>query len=461
MTMEDAWGPVDEVAGTAVDTFIYGVEREDGIFYPSKATVQFGEDRRPFKDAYEWRTWENMKSLEARGLDPLTVLIDRAHEKGMEFFASLRLAGWGGMDPALRLKQSHARGNFAIQEVRDHGLAVLKELAESYAVDGVELDFSFVPYYFERGEARENLALMTDYVRQISEMVRGRPGGPGQVGARVLPTEEMCLNAGLDVRAWLRDGLVDFVVPVWYQTFNLDPDMPIDWLVKAAHEADIPVYGMLQPYARDESRRFYTAEHATPAMIRAASANFLDKGVDGLYAWFLGWPLGDSERRTLTELGDHDLIKEGTKHYHLRRQDDIAEELGYAAGIPLEIPSADPGARHAIPFYVADDIEGASGRIRQVQLRINIGNLVSADRLTISLNGKSLAGETCLRSYADNIAPYTAQWLDFRLEGVRPRKGENLLELSLDSRPAGLEGGITVDDVEIIVEYSPYPSGLR
>ena len=93
MTMEDAWGPVDEVAGTAVDTFIYGVEREDGIFYPSKATTQFGEDRRPFKDAYEWRTWENMKSLEARGLDPLTVLIDRAHEKGIQIICSMRMNG--------------------------------------------------------------------------------------------------------------------------------------------------------------------------------------------------------------------------------------------------------------------------------------------------------------------------------------------------------------------------------
>ena len=27
MTMEDAWVPIDEVAGTAVDTFVYGVER--------------------------------------------------------------------------------------------------------------------------------------------------------------------------------------------------------------------------------------------------------------------------------------------------------------------------------------------------------------------------------------------------------------------------------------------------
>ena len=39
MKLGDAWRPVDECAGTAVDTFIYGVSREgenDGLFYPPR-----------------------------------------------------------------------------------------------------------------------------------------------------------------------------------------------------------------------------------------------------------------------------------------------------------------------------------------------------------------------------------------------------------------------------------------
>ena len=82
MTMEDAWVPIDEVAGTAVDTFVYGVERGDGLFYPSRVGQRFGADMRPFPITAYWRTWQNMQSLIDRGLDPLTVLIDRAHEKG-------------------------------------------------------------------------------------------------------------------------------------------------------------------------------------------------------------------------------------------------------------------------------------------------------------------------------------------------------------------------------------------
>ena len=33
MRMEDMWRPVDEVAGTGVDTLVYGVARADGLFY--------------------------------------------------------------------------------------------------------------------------------------------------------------------------------------------------------------------------------------------------------------------------------------------------------------------------------------------------------------------------------------------------------------------------------------------
>ena len=36
MSDADAWRCVDDVAATSVDTFVYMVERGDGLFYPSK-----------------------------------------------------------------------------------------------------------------------------------------------------------------------------------------------------------------------------------------------------------------------------------------------------------------------------------------------------------------------------------------------------------------------------------------
>ena len=460
MNLEDAWVPIDECAGTAVDTFIYGVERSDGLYYPSKVGMQFGADMPTFPSPAYWRAWNNMQSLTDRGLDPLTVLIDRAHDKGMDFFASLRMSGYGGLDPRHRIGDHPNHGDFAHPEVRDHQFAVLRELSTDYSVDGVELDFAFVPRYFKDGEAERYTPMMTGYVEKISEMVRSRPGGPGVIGTRVLPTEEMCIRAGLDIRTWLKQGLVDFVVSLHYQYWCLDPVMPIDWLVQAAHEVDVPVYGMLQPYVSDETTGSPVRVYPTPEVMRAAAASYWDRGVDGLYTWFMQWPLDSDERRILTEIGDPDLIREGDKRYVLPRRSEESTQLGYDATLPVEIPGPDPGKRYPVPFYVADDVEGSVERIRQVRLRIQIDNLVSADRLTVLLNGESLAGESCQRDFRGQRGVYRGQWLEFLLRAVRPRRGWNTLEVSLDGRPDRLVGGVSVENVEVVVEYSPYPSGL-
>ncbi len=463
MTMEDAWRPIDEVSGTSVDTFVYGVERGDGLFYPSRVGQRFGADMRPFDVTAYWRTWENMQSLMDRGLDPLRVLIDRAHRKGLDFFASVRMGSYGGLEAKFKVPEG-GRG-LAHEFIRDHQFAVLEELATRYPVEGVELDFAAapggVPLFLRPEDVPAMTPVLTEWVAKISKMVRKRAGGPGQVGVRVYPTEEMCLKQGLDVRSWIQEGLVDYLAPMLYIDFTLDIDMPIDWVIEAAHSKDIAVYGTLQPYVRDEATGSPAAPkriYPTPENIRGAAANYWRRGVDGLYTWFFKWPLGDMERRILTELGDPELIQEADKHYVLRRRSKGAVEMGYQASLPLAIPGPDPGKRYSIPFSISDDIEGSAERIRQVVLKLHIDNLVTADRFTLLLNGQSLAEETCLRDYADHIVPYRGQWLEFHLRKVRPRKGQNLLEISLDQRPAEIGVGISVESVEIHVEYGSYPT---
>ena len=238
MTLEDARRPVDEAAGTAVDTFIYGVARGDGLFYPTRKGKQFGVDIQPFENPMYWRVWHNMQSLSDRGLDPLGVLVDRAHEKGMEFFASFRMGTFEAVEPYVpgaageRGLADPANGGdgLADPQTRDQQFAVLEELATRYPVDGLELDFAMAPgggsSYVGLDRVTEHTPALTEYVRRLAEMVRGRPGGAGQVGARVYPTEPMNLAQGLDVRAWLRDGLVDYVTPMMYGYLQIDSDMP-------------------------------------------------------------------------------------------------------------------------------------------------------------------------------------------------------------------------------------------
>ena len=55
ISMENAWGPVDEIADTGVDTFVYGIARGDGLFYPSKVGKRFGVDMGEFSNPMYWR----------------------------------------------------------------------------------------------------------------------------------------------------------------------------------------------------------------------------------------------------------------------------------------------------------------------------------------------------------------------------------------------------------------------
>jgi hypothetical protein len=438
--MEDAWRPVDEIAGTSVNTFVYGVERGDGLFFPSKVGQRFGAGMEAFTLSAYWRVWHNMQSLIDRGLDPLEVLRDRARSNGMDFFASVRMSSYGGMNPKLKVTEGGL--GIAHPEVRDHQFAVLEELVTRYQVDGIELDFAAapggMPPLIRAEDARKMTPVLTDYIERIAGMARGRGSTPCHVAARVYPTEAMCLNQGLDVRTWLRRRLVDSVTPMLYIDFNLDPDMPFDWMVPDAHASGIAVFPMLQPYVRDEQTGSPERIHASPEVMRAAAANYWARGADGLYTWFLRWPHGDSERRILTELADPETVKFQSKRYVLRRRSKEADTMGYSAALPVEIAGANPARRYPIRFSIADDATASEGRLRQVVLRMLVTNLVGADQFTILLNGQSLSGDTLVRDFGSNISPYDGQWLTYHLRRVLPRQGENTLEISLDKRPTKL-----------------------
>ena len=469
MRMEDAWVPVDEVAGTAVDTLSYCVERGDGAFWPTEVGVRFGSDKRPFKSQIIWRAWECMQSLLDAGLDPLGVVIDRAHARGMDFFADLRLSTYGGMAEDHTLAEG-GRG-WGHQEVRDHQLAIVEELITDYAIDGFELDYTAAfdasgSFYFPRDEVADSTAVMTDWVRKASALVRSSGDGSRVFGARIYPSEEANLAQGLDVRAWLAEGLLDFVVPVLYAYTDLDPNMPFRWVVEPAHDADASIYGFLQHYVRSDVTGAAIKEYARAEHFRAAAANFWDWGVDGLYSYMFHWPLGIEERSILTEWGDAELTKEARKHYVFARRCADAAAIGYDHVIPYEFKSEAAGSGGVeIEFYIADDLGGPDNRATEVRLRLFFSNHVSADRFTVVLNGQSLAGETMHRvrkSEPDTFNHSGARnhWLDFHLRDILPRKGDNILRVDLESRPAGLHGSVNLEEIEIIIDYSPYPSGL-
>ena len=226
--------------------------------------------------------------------------------------------------------------------------------------------------------------------------------------------------------------------------------MPIEWLVKAAHDADVSVYGFLHPYYNvEDDRRFHYITHATPSMVRAAAVNHRDKGVDGLYAWFFKWPFGDSERAMLTELANPEASNEKARHYFLPWRDEMNAALGYNGPLPQPVGV---GEVAKIEFYIADDLSIDDGGTH-VTLRINLYNAVTGDDVTLTLNGDSLPVDKAVRSYGGQVAPYESQWLELELDQGKPRQGRNTLEVALQARPEDFYGEITGVDLEGVIDF--------
>ena len=77
--------------------------------------------------------------------------------------------------------------DYAVKEVRDENLAVIREVLEDYEADGIELDFMFGSQYFKSDALDEGAKTMNAFVADVRELAtqigqkqgpRGRRHGP-------------------------------------------------------------------------------------------------------------------------------------------------------------------------------------------------------------------------------------------------------------------------------------------
>jgi hypothetical protein len=196
-----------------------------------------------------------------RNHDPLAVATAYAHRHGVKLLPWLRItndsrssyskrtAYWDRFGQFQLTGADGQRGSFpslGYKPVRDYKLSLLRELLENYDIDGLFIDFQrdlpvigidppvadeYVRRYGAdpRVDARERANLrwrrfraqvITDFMRDIRRLADAKArqvGRPIQVGARVSSRDN--LWKGLDVETWIREGILDIVVPsevVWF-----------------------------------------------------------------------------------------------------------------------------------------------------------------------------------------------------------------------------------------------------
>ena len=138
----------------------------------------------------------------------------------MEFFASFRMGTYEGVGSPSADPNAGGRG-LADPDAREKQYRVFKEIA-TYSIEGIELDFGGspggMPPVLVEDDISTHSSVLTDHVRRISEMVRLQGK---QVGLRVPCVEKVCNSQGFEIRTWLQEGLIDYVVPMMLSLIHI------------------------------------------------------------------------------------------------------------------------------------------------------------------------------------------------------------------------------------------------
>ena len=481
MRPDDLEIAVDELAGTPVDALMFCLGDGRTVLHDTEVGELWGHNVESWPHAIFHRAHRNAQGLIDAGHDPLRVVCDRAHAKGMRFYPTLLVQnGRGGGDDDVRcsefrfasahlelgadgaLPPEHPGArclDFARAEVRDERFALIEETLDRYPVDGFELQLAYRHWYFRPDAVDAGRGLMTGWIERVHAAVKA--GGAGrELVVRVPASIDGCRDSGLDVAEWLRLGLVDVVVAEAFGAPELlDSTMDLRPLVAAARGTRGRVHATLLRLV-DSDR----VAAAPIEMVRAAAANYWDQGVDGLYLayWHAAWPYGADFYEMLRELPHPDVMAAKDKIYFVPtatgRFPDPQTEPGVARQLPAPLTTGQPAR---VTFAVSDDLprQDEAGRLHRVLLRVRVTGVSERDRLTVRLNGAELPAA------AGRIINLTANtsWTRHRVAGYWylfpltadcwPRRGRNTLEVTLDEADPELTTPRALHDVELKVDY--------
>lgn len=308
LSLADLNAYVDAVANSQVTTYMM-CSGSDFFYYRSKygrlfcddlnGTLTCGGDTATYR--YFRKYYLNFLNLEKEGTDLIAASLNRAKQNGMEAFITYRMNDLHFNDTTTRCPlvytdfwRSHPEYwlndatpgwnagsalDFAHQQVRDRKLAIIAEQLEKYdMIDGFDLDFMRFIVYFKLNEGRKNAPLMTQLVKDIRakvDEVSARRGRKILLSARIPPTVEACLDKGLDVKEWIRLGLLDFVSIGVHWTG--DPSLPVARFRKELANDSIPLYASI------DDGIYQARENCSHGMIRGMASHILGQGADGIY----------------------------------------------------------------------------------------------------------------------------------------------------------------------------------
>jgi hypothetical protein len=481
MQKEEYEAAVDELVGTPIDALMFCMGDGRTVLHDTKVGELWGTVNEKWPHLIFRRAYQNAKHLIEEGNDPLRIICERAHAKGLLIYPTLLVqqsSGERGVDTRTsnfrlenKLLEIGARGDlppgfvgadyldFKHEEVREERFALIEETLDRYPVDGFELQLNYWPYYFHPNGVDAGRMIMTGWVRRVYEAVK-KSGPDRELAIRIPASVEGCLSVGLDPQEWIRQGIVDVIIG---QTFGgpelVDPFADFRPLVDAARGSDCRIHAAIGSHL-DSDRQ----NEASIAMIRAIACNYWAQGVDGLYLahWFSNWPYQASFYEKLRELPHPDVMDPRDKFYHIPTDTGRYSAPDLGPGLTMQLPvDLEVGKPAQLDLTISDDLPrwDRVGRVHEVLLRFRVTSATELDRLSFKLNGRELPGtllRTINRVYLMAAPRYRVfgYWFIYKLDSDHwPRKGHNTVEVTLNERDPDVTPQIELRDVELEVKY--------
>ena len=470
---------VRQVADTQVDTICY-CTGGGGLFWGHQPKV--GEVLGEFVDEtsaqYVKDGRDGLIALEKLGTDPLAVVVDFGHKNNMEVFWSYRMnnpecsfAPWSksrrkrehpeylmgvesdwGKHPQTHPKAWWTLWDFARPEVRNYILRIFEDVCQRYDIDGIELDFIRHPLFFRpnldgRPAEPEHVAMMTDLVRRIramTERVATERGRPLLVSVRAPLSVQSCLAIGLDVPTYLKEDLMDIMI-AGQDYIQMAVASSLRDMVDLGHEYQVPVYALLVPPKPYDLYRFDNRAWWGAAM------NRWYWGADGIYLFNL-FPTKPDDR--FSQLGSVETLKGRDKIYAVGNPalESVLGTFKLVMVGPNRLPlTLEPNSNVTAKLPVGEDIVANSpaGKTVSTLLRLRISTLVRGDKITVTLNGHSLAA-------SDPVEPLTAKpasaWFHIETDPKQVQAGYNLIDVQLITDRA-VGATVVLDVLDLVVDY--------
>ncbi len=393
-----------------------------------------------YNDGAGWR-WKRLNMIyEDYKLDHVQMFIDQTKKHNIRPWATFRMNDCHPSKTPTALKVEAIEGgmvvgneygyyrhcfDFSYPNYRNALRDVIKDAVDRYDWFGVELDFTREPYCFDYKNNPDCHKIMTEYVREIKEIVTNaekRVGHKIQILIRVPATPSTCLEFGFDIKTMAEEGLIDAVNPSprWAHS---DSGIPI----KEWHELvnyKIPVLAGIEQMNVD-----FTV--TSLEMIKGYIAAFYGQGADGisLYNYFNSY--------TPPSAWDisKDVALEGKRQFVVTDQDCFAYPENRYKPLPLEI-----SGKVELPLEV--------GLIKANDSACVIIDFEGDAMPTLTVNGKEIAGVKCdpverritgKQEYL-NLTPHNP--LSFDISGIETPSSLDLT----------FSGNGTVNYVEVVID---------